>query len=133
MKTLTIVLAVAGIAAGLPAVAEEGAVAKSVAIGERVNCLDLARIRNTRVIDDRAILFYMHGNEVYRNTLPHQCPQLGFEKTFTYSTSLPHLCSTDIITVLFASQLQQGASCGLGMFEKIDPASIATAPEEQGQ
>lgn len=107
--------------AATAATAEEG---KGAQIGEQVNCLDLVRIRNTRVLDDQTILFYMRGNEVYKNTLPNKCPGLGFEKTFTYSTSLSRLCNTDIITVLYTTPVQRGASCGLGMFQRIDPASL---------
>jgi len=120
-----------------PALAKDNeAGTKGVAVGEKVNCLDIVRIRNTRVLDDKTILFYMRGNEVYKNTLPTACPQLGFEKTFTYSTSLTQLCHTDIITVLFATPLQEGASCGLGLFEKIDPTSLkpedgAAAPDAE--
>ena len=42
----------------------------------------------------------MSGGKVYRNTLPHSCPSLGFEEAFTYETSLSQLCSTDIITTI---------------------------------
>ncbi len=103
---------------------------KGVQIGEKVNCVDIIRIRNTRVVDDRTILFFMRGNTVYKNSLPNACPGLGFEKTFTYSTSLSRLCNTDIITVLYTTPVQRGASCGLGMFERIDPASLKPASKE---
>ncbi|GAB4149804.1 MAG: hypothetical protein Tsb0016_21270 [Sphingomonadales bacterium] len=105
---------------------------KGVQIGEKVNCVDIIRIRNTRVVDDRTILFFMRGNAVYKNSLPNACPGLGFEKTFTYSTSLSRLCNTDIITVLYTTPVQRGASCGLGMFERIDPASLKQDSQKNG-
>ena len=93
------------------------------AVGEPVDCLNIARIRNTRVRDDRTIDFYTTGRDVYRNTLPYSCPSLGFERAFTYSTSLSQLCSVDIITVLYqAGGLQRGASCGLGKFQPVEGA-----------
>jgi hypothetical protein len=90
-----------------------------VAKGKPVDCIQLRSIRTTQVRDDRTIDFIMNGNKVYRNILPNSCPTLGFEKRFSYRTSLSQLCSVDIITVLYnvGSSLQPGASCGLGPFQ----------------
>lgn len=86
------------------------------------SCVDLNRIREARVVDDRTIDFYLGGREVLRNTLPNSCPQLGFEKAFTYSTSLSQLCSVDIITVIIqGGGPRRGASCGLGAFVPYTP------------
>ena len=84
-----------------------------------LNCIPLKRIQNTRVLDDRTILFEMTGNETLVNRLPHRCPGLGFEKSFGYKTSISQLCSQDIIWVVthMGSGLDRGASCGLGRFE----------------
>ena len=99
-------------------------------IGQPVSCIPLRSIRETRVHGDRTIDFHMYGrNKVYRNTLPHQCPSLGFEERFLYKTSLSQLCSTDIITVLTSSGpgLSRGASCGLGQFQPVELAKKSTA------
>lgn len=87
-------------------------------VGEPVNCINLSQIRNSQVRDDRTIDFMMNGGKVYRNELPYQCGGLGFDRSFTYSTSLTQLCNVDIITVLqnFGGGLNRGASCGLGSF-----------------
>lgn len=87
--------------------------------GGGLNCIPLKRIQNTRVLDDRTILFEMTGNETLVNRLPHRCPGLGFEKSFGYKTSISQLCSQDIIWVVthMGSGLDRGASCGLGRFE----------------
>ena len=69
----------------------------------------------------------MNGGRVYRNTLPHGCPSLGFEERFSYSTSLSQLCSTDIITVLRPPGVARGASCGLGQFQPIEWPRAAEA------
>ncbi len=88
------------------------------------SCVELNRIREARVIDDRTIDFYLSSREVLRNTLPNACPQLGFEKAFTYSTSLSRLCSVDVITVIQqGGGPRTGASCGLGSFAPYTPAA----------
>mgnify|MGYP005846250155 CR=1 FL=1 len=93
--------------------------------GEVKNCLSLARIDRSDVIDDQTIIFEMKGKDYYVNRLPYRCPQLGFEESFSYATSLTQLCNTDIITVITSTG--RGASCGLGMFEKIEKKK----PEDQ--
>ena len=90
--------------------------------GKPESCIPLQNIRETRVRDDQTIDFYMRGGQVYRNVLPNQCPQLGFEERYSYATSLSELCSTDIITVLFSSPPYRGASCGLGQFQPVTGA-----------
>ncbi len=88
--------------------------------GEPVSCVLLQNIRETKVRDDSTIDFMMRDGKVYRNTLSSSCPQLGFERSFTYSTSISQLCSVDIITVLQqGGGLRRGASCGLGQFTPI--------------
>lgn len=89
-------------------------------VGEPVNCVSIAGLRST-VQDDRTIDFEA-GSQTYRNTLPNACPSLGFEKAFTYATSLSQLCSTDIIYVLqnTGGRLDRGAGCGLGNFVPIE-------------
>lgn len=84
------------------------------------DCLILSNIRQTTVIDDRTILFYMRGGkkEVFRNYLPHECPNLGREGRFAYKTSINRLCNVDLITVLqqFGPGLTPGFTCRLGEF-----------------
>ena len=91
--------------------------APSAAAGQ-VDCLSIASISESRVIDDSTIDFYTGpGNTVYRNHLPNSCPQLGFEKAFGYSTSLSQLCSVDTIWVVVqGGGPHRGATCGLGPF-----------------
>lgn len=95
-------------------------------VGEAVNCVTLSQVRSSKVIDDRTIDFKMAGGKVYRNTLPHSCPSLGFEERFSHRTSLNQLCSVDTIRVLqsYGSGLHEGAGCGLGKFQpmqKVQP------------
>ncbi len=87
-----------------------------------IGCVLLQSIRETRVVDDKTIDFYMRDGRVLRNNLPGSCPQLGFERAFSYSTSINQLCNVDIITVIQQSAgIRRGASCGLGMFMPITP------------
>jgi len=122
-----LVLCVAGVAgcssppAKLPPATVAGATPVPAAAKTR-SCVQLNQIREARVVDDHTIDFYVSGQQVLRNTLPNACPQLGFEKAFTYATSLSQLCSVDIITVIQQSGgPSRGASCGLGPFTPYTP------------
>ena len=109
---------------GSPAIVKDKKPDGLVATGKAVDCIPLPSIRSTDVRDDRTIDFVLNGNKVYRNILPNKCPSLGFEKRFSYRTSLSQLCSVDVITVLYSAGpgLQPGASCGLGKFQPMAKA-----------
>jgi len=92
------------------------------------SCVNLQQIRESLVRSDKVIDFVLHDGSVLRNRLPYACPQLGFERAFTYSTSLSQLCSVDIITVIVqGGGPSRGASCGLGQFTPIS-TEAAKAP-----
>jgi hypothetical protein len=87
--------------------------------GER--CINTSRIRNTHIVDDKTILFYMSGGDVYRNTLRFGCPGLERADRFSYKVTAGRLCSVDSIRVLdnFGGGLAPGMSCGLTEFYAI--------------
>ena len=87
--------------------------------GER--CISVSRLRDTYVVDDRTVLFYMYGGDVYRNVLSRDCPSLKRERRFSYKVTVNRLCSVDWITVIegFGRGLSPGISCGLGQFFEI--------------
>ncbi len=89
--------------------------------GKPVSCIPIIGIDHTEVRDDRTIDFFMRGKTRYRNVLPNSCPELGFERAFSYETSLSQLCSVDIITVFRngGGGPRRGASCGLGQFQPV--------------
>ena len=116
-SSLAAVAALAACAAETDTTAEIRAPA-AAAVGEPVNCIQTSRISNTRVHDDYTIDFEMLGDQVYRNTLPNGCPQLGFDKRFAYEVNSSRLCSDDTITVL-QSGGGRGVTCGLGEFVPI--------------
>ena len=125
MKHILSLIALAGtLAVAAPALAKPDKDAWKAAkpSGKPESCINLQQIRESRVRDDQTIDFYMLGGKVYRSTLPNSCPQLGFEKRFSYKTSLSQLCSTDIITVLTSPGISPGASCGLGQFQPVTGA-----------
>lgn len=92
-------------------------------VGEAQDCIPIASISSSTVHDDYTIDFKT-GSRTYRNTLPYRCSSLGFEKAFSYATSLSQLCSTDIIHVLrnTGGSMDRGASCGLGKFVPVEIA-----------
>ena len=94
---------------------------KYTVTGETEQCLSLTSIRQSKPLDDYNILFETRGGETYLSRLPTRCSGLGFERAFTYSTSLTKLCSTDIITVIDSTNPSfRRGSCGLGVFEKLE-------------
>ena len=106
-----------------PAVTATAIPPKASAAAAR-SCVELGRIREARVVDDRTSDFYLANREVVRNTLPNACPQLGFEKAFTYSTSVSQLCAVDVITVIVQGGGPRiGANCGLGAFTPYTPVA----------
>jgi hypothetical protein len=129
MRKMHWLAAMAGIAVLTASIAgEDAAVARKpakddgrVAVGEPIDCVMPSRVRNTRVRDDKTIDFEMINGDIYRNTLPYSCPSLGFEERFAYKISTSQLCSVDTITVLQSAGpgLMQGATCGLGKFQKM--------------
>ena len=91
--------------------------------GTPKDCIMPSNIRQTAVVDDSTILFYMRGGAkvTYRNTLPHTCPNLAREDRFSYKTTMNQLCNIDLITVLeqWGAGLHDGFTCRLGSFYPI--------------
>ena len=95
---------------------------------ETRKCLQLQTIQSSTVIDRQTIDFRLRDGSVWRNRLPRSCPGLGFDRAFSYSTSIPQLCNVDIIRVIVQSNPGiMGSSCGLGKFERLPPKSKAGA------
>ncbi len=82
-------------------------------------CVSTARIRNTDILDDRTIIFFLRGNkEVFRTYLPRECPGLERNDRFSYQTQGGQLCDSDTITVLeqIGTRLTPSFTCRLGDF-----------------
>lgn len=84
-----------------------------------LSCLSVSRIRNTDIIDDRTILFFLRGNkQTYRAYLPRECPGLERNDRFAYEARNGQLCDVDVITVLeqIGVSLTPTFTCRLGKF-----------------
>ena len=90
------------------------------------DCLVLASVDRTHVLDDQTILFYMRGDRAYRNYLPRKCLGLERQDRFMYETRGGRLCSIDTITVLeqWGARLERGMTCRLGEFHPLSPEDI---------
>jgi len=91
-----------------------------------VHCLDLVRIKETDILDNRHIVFHMVNGDMYLNTLPHACPGLRKNEPYMLRTSQSRICDLDIITMLHPNGwgFMPGASCGLGDYEKVTQEQV---------
>jgi hypothetical protein len=115
--------AITGCAASKQDASDPAAKARPVTVlGEAQTCIQRSQIRQSVVRSDSVIDFEMNGGKVYRVTLPDRCPGLGFERAFTFQTSIDQLCNVDIIYVLLniGGVPQRGAGCGLGPFVPVE-------------
>ena len=101
--------------------------------GER--CIITRNIRNTDILDERTILFRMRGGDYYLNYLRNDCPGLVREERFSYRTTGGRLCQVDTIRVLeqFGGFIQEGMSCGLGVFYPITTEEAEFLALEPGE
>ena len=67
--------------------------------GEPVHCIDLHRIRNSRIIDGTAIL-YDAGSVIYVNRPDNGADQLNRWDTMVTRTSTSQLCDVDTVTMV---------------------------------
>jgi len=99
------------------------------------NCISTSRIRNTEIIDDRTILFYLRGGRIYSNVLQRDCPELEREDRFAYVARGGRLCSIDLIQVLprFGVGFSIGATCALGQFHPVTSEEAELMELEPGE
>ncbi len=90
------------------------------------NCVNASLIRNTKIVNDSSILFYMRSNSIYHNILRRQCKGLSREGRFSYHVYTGSLCNRDSIRILYdgAAGLQEGRSCQLGYFHEVTEEDI---------
>ena len=58
---------------------------------EGQRCIDTRRLRDTYIVDDSSILFYMYGGDIYRNFLRRECFGLDRYNSFSYEPSFYRL------------------------------------------
>jgi hypothetical protein len=90
-------------------------------------CVQVAAIRRTEVLDDRTVLFFMRGGAWYRNYLRRDCPGLAREGRFLYSPVSGRLCNTHGLTLLqdFNGEFVPTIVCPLGDFQPVTPEEVA--------
>jgi len=89
-------------------------------------CLSLIRIRDSKILDSKHMLFTMTDKSMYLNTLPSKCAGMDPGDAYTFRTSLNSLCNQDVITILYPGGhgMLPGVSCGLGMFEPVTQEQV---------
>lgn len=94
--------------------------------GETRDCVNVRRISRTDVLDDRSILFYMYGSEIYLNKLPYRCSGLRMADAFSYDVRTSQLCDIDVIRVVrtFGGNLSPGIGCPLGQFQRVSEEQV---------
>lgn len=102
---------------------------------ETVDCISLNWLDRTDIIDDRNVLFYMRGDQIYLNQLPHRCSGLRVADKFSYRPTINRLCSIDTITPLRDSGpgglgMTGGIACKLGPFKSITEDDVLVLKEE---
>lgn len=125
MKPLLPALLLAVVVAVPSAARDRDQVPAATLTGAAVSCVPIRNLGSSEVRNDRVIDFMTSARKGYRVTLPDACPGLGFERAFSYATSLSQLCKQDIITVLRqGAGPMQGASCGLAEFQPIELTKV---------
>ncbi|MFN3233370.1 MAG: DUF6491 family protein [Alphaproteobacteria bacterium] len=65
-----------------------------------VRCIDVSRIRNSKVVDNQTIILYMRGGPDYKMTLAQRCSGLKMNKSWRHDAGgLGKLCEVDVIEV----------------------------------
>ncbi|MEE4191685.1 MAG: DUF6491 family protein [Halieaceae bacterium] len=101
------------------------------------NCIQIAQIRSSRVLDSQTIEFRMTGNRTFLNVLPQKCPGLRKSQPFGYSTSQSTLCNVDLITPIDPTLgMRAMGRCGLGKFyllPETGPGPVLEDDDDQAQ
>ncbi|MEJ2130061.1 MAG: hypothetical protein P8Y95_00160 [Gammaproteobacteria bacterium] len=112
-----------------------------------VDCIELRRIRKTKVLDNSHMLFYMRGEQIYLNQFESRCEQLSDKRKTSFTTALSgRLCRMDELRVLNDLLIREyrGAgridfqalsSCYLGAFEPVSEpqAEFLTTETKSGR
>ena len=65
-----------------------------------VRCIEVSRIKNSKVVDNETIILYMRGGPDYKMTLAQRCPGLKLNRTWRHDAkALAKLCEVDVIEV----------------------------------
>jgi len=108
------------VSASLVVVAPVSAQEDDVSVdGGTRNCIVTGRIRRTKIVDDRNVLFYLGGDIVLHNVLQGTCPGLEQGGTFIFNTSDGILCKGDGFSSKMGNPLgavRPVSTCWLGTY-----------------
>lgn len=102
-------------------------------------CINHSRLRRTKVLGDRNIVFVTRDGSIYNNELPRQCPSLTRSSLLNYAVTNGRMCSGDSFQVLWqvGTNYQPTFICQLGMFAPITEDEMsdleALADAERGE
>jgi hypothetical protein len=83
-------------------------------------CIRVDQIDQTRIVDERSILFFMRNKTVLQNVLPHRCSGLRTSDRIKYDVVADRLCANEVITQLVdVGTYSPGVRCSIGMFVPI--------------
>ena len=88
------------------------------------DCIRLSRLRDTEIIDESTILFYMRGGRVYRNVMERGCPGLNPRRILAFTApsvaSSGRLCRSNTLQHFGRlDSFDPGAFCRVGLFHPI--------------
>ena len=89
-------------------------------------CLDHPRIKRTRILNDRNIVFFTRDG-IYNNVLPRQCPSLRRGSLVNYAVANRELCAGGQFQVLWQTGVgvyTPAFFCQLGYFVPVDESEL---------
>ena len=88
-------------------------------------CIQVERIDQTRIVDERSILFFMRDHTVLQNVLPTACAGLRKTDRIAYDVVGGRLCANELVTQLVdVGSYARGARCAIGMFVPISDDEV---------
>lgn len=98
--------------------------------GSREKCIQSRSIRDTRILDNRHIVFEMAGDTYYLVQFKHRCPQLRRTSTLIYETRANRLCRLDFIKAANSFRIGDvGPPCSIPGFIPITVEQITLLDE----
>jgi len=129
-------LGAAAIAMALGAAADEPTAedilngkAPSVDYSQAERCLRSERIDRTEALNDKYLVFHLHGNETWLAQFPVRCPGLAPNVKLMFEKTNQRICAWDTVRVLydngFGMEPTLGPRCTLPKFEPVSEEQVA--------
>jgi len=130
---LKVLIAFAAAGAALAASAQDkrSLIERFAPTGETVDCIDIARIARSRILNDQNLFFEIKGGTRYINRLDTRCPGLVTERSYTYSLPTRKLCKEDVIRVFQPETGATRGTCLLGPFRIVETTDGGDADSDK--